>query len=248
MSSLYQSAVDAIITNTIAVIEGTGSNVGIPGVYSSHRLLSGGAPSALTFNCTGATGKTTVEYTSGNYSSSEFVKTRAPSFWLLCTSATNSDNEGAARKISAWSQSSTEFTVSAFSQNITTGDTFYVLEGFRAAEDDTESDMAEDRRFNVTVEPGEPIDSYGSGTRTTTGELIIDLHLPSNGKSTTFRKSAMANGEMIRSAVMGRTNWESTYTRALLPSGSSIDIDQDSELVRVTIPIIYKYTLSIGGS
>jgi len=248
VTALAQQAIDGIITNTVAVIEGTGSNTGIPGVYSNDPLLIGGSPSNLTFNCTGGTAKNTIAYSSGSYASDRWTATRAPSFWLLCTSATNSANVSAARKISAWSQGSKAFTTANFPANITTGDTFYILEGFRSVADDVEADAVLDRRYSTWVEPGEPIDCYGGGNRIVTGTLALDLTIKSSGRMTNARKSAYANGEILRTAILDRDNWESTYTRALLPEGSSVELDESEKtriVVQIRLPIRYRYAMTM---
>lgn len=246
MTALISQAVDTIIANTIAVIEGTGSYTGVPGVYSHDEALKGTSPSALTITATGGS-TTTVVDSSRTYDADRWVKTRAPSFWLLCATATNGANVDAARKISAWSQSATTFTVGTFPAAVSSGDTFYMLEGFRGSVDGSGDDAHQDRRFVVTMEPGETTGYYGAGYQSVRSELVLSLSLAVAGKHVSAAKAALTNAEILRSAVAKPAHWESTYTRAIMTDGSSIKLgEQSSDRITAEIrwPIIYRMAVA----
>ena len=248
MTFLWDQAPDDIIAEVAAAIEGTGSYTGIPGVFSHDELLSGTQPSALTITATGGTAKNTIEDTSRTYASDRWTATRAPSFWLACATATNAENVGAARKISAWTQASTTFTTANFPANITAADTFYVLEGFRHVVDGGGEDVVLDRRFTVEVEPGESIDLYGSGYSTTKGTLLVSLSLDAANKSVSSRRAAFTNGEILRHSVARRDNWESTYVQAVFLEGSKINVETEDDgrsVVEIRWPIHYRLSMVV---
>jgi hypothetical protein len=253
MTAIAQQAVASILDNTANVIEGSGSYTGIPGVYSNDELLKGSVPSNLSITATGATGKNTVAYSSGVYDSDRWVKTRAPTYWLLCYSATDNGNVSAARRVTAWTQSSTEFTVSAFPENLATGDKFYMLEGFRRMVDgvDIESDgegisRGFDRRFHVTMEVGETLPFYGSGVRLYSSLLSIRVRFEKYKKAQTIAASVLENMRLIRDAVALRAHWESTYTKAIIADVGDTDVDEDDDKAvgTATLGCIYQVALT----
>ena len=239
MSALVSQAVDTIIANTIAVVEGTGSYTGVPGAYSHDEAL------ALTVTAdSGST--TTIVDAASSYAADRWVKARAPSFFALCTSATNAANVNKARKISAWAQATKTFTVGAFPAAVSAGDTFSVLEGFRGVVDGADEDAELDRRFTVRVDPGEPLSYYGTGSRTLKADLVLTLSLALAGKHDSGRRSAMTNAEILRSAVAMPAHWEATYTRAIMTDGSKVEIDTDDGRSVVTITWAMLYRIALG--
>jgi hypothetical protein len=241
VSALVSQAIDAIATNTYYVIEGTGSYTGVPGVYSNADELRG---AGLTITATGGSGKTGIVDSAKSYASDKWVKTRAPSFWALCLTATNAANVDAARKITAWTQSSTMLTCTAFPANITAGDTFKILEGFRGVVDGGGEDTDGDRRFTVELEPGEISDIHGAGTRTAKGELVVTVRFADTNRQVSQMRCAVDNAEILRNAIADRSHWETNYTRAIFVEGSKISIDAEGvTTVKVSLPIVYRYNL-----
>jgi len=243
LSALVAQAIDTIIANTIAVVEGTGSYTGIPGVYSHHPELEGASPSNLLITATSASTTVGIGDNTRTWEADKWTRTRAPSFWALCVTATRSANVDAARKIGAWAQATTMLTVGAFPANITAADTFRVLEGFRSAVDGNGEDAALDRRFTVAIEPGKHTDFYGLGYQTVRSTLVLTLSLVKAGKVDNARRSAVANAEILRYAVAKPAHWESTYTRAIVADQSEVAIDEtlpDRNKVTIKWPILYR--------
>lgn len=252
MSAIMQQATATILDHMAEVIEGTNGNNGIPGVYSHDELLRGGAPSNLSITATGGTGDNTIQYTSGAYAADRWVKTNIPGFWLLCYSATNSGNVSAARKISAWTQSTTSFTTASFPANITTGDKFYVLEGFKRLPDgvDIESafDVGFDRSFRLEALPGTSLGFYGSGLRTYDTTVILRLRLLKHHKDTTSRASVFENLRVLKDALALKTNWESSYTRFLDSESSDVDIQIDDAgkvVAAISFRLVYRVDITL---
>lgn len=243
-TAIAQNATAGILDHVAAVIEGTTGN-GVPGTHSADEALNDGSPSNLSITATGATGKTTIAYSSGSYAADRWVKTVGPGYWLLCYEATDSRNVGAARKISAWTQSSTEFTTAAFPQNLAAGDKFYVLQGFKRLPDGLDIEDSQlaghDRFFHVSATTEESTGFYGAGMRTYMGVLSIRLRLLKYARLQHSTAAAFENARIIVDAVTKRTNWESSYVRYMNADAAETDIDQDESRTIVTINIPFAY-------
>jgi hypothetical protein len=229
------------------VIEGTNSQKGVPGSYSADELLR--ASGGVTFTATGATGKTVIQDTTASYSAGRWVSSNGPGFWLVCTSASDSSNVDAARKISAWTQSTTSFTTAAFPANLSTGDEFEVRQGFKQAPNHVDIESAQsgfDRYFQLSALPGADIGYYGSGVRNYRTEIELRLRLLRYSRDVDIRRSVLENLRALVDAATLRSNYESTYTRWADAQAEYEIVENDADKIVALARWPLQYRVQLG--
>jgi len=244
MSHISKQAIGSILDHIAAVIEGDGQR-GIPGTYSADELLR--ASGGVTFAATGVTGATTIELDSATYAADRWTSTDGPGFWLVCTSAADQANVDAARKISAWDQATTTFTVAAFPANLSIADEFEILQGFKQLPNgiDIEGHLESgfDRSFRLEAEPGTVQPYYGMNTRTYLTQVTLRLRLLKHGRDRDIRRAAFENARCLVDAVTLRQNYEDIYTRSMDAVGSEVTLatdDDDKVVVEVSFQLQYR--------
>lgn len=237
--SLFQNALDVILNNYADVIEGgsayRGSGTswkGLPGYGSNDPGLRLATDTPLTA-ITGTTGTTTVEIHNTNYSweTERWVKVYTPGFFLLCTSATNSANVGAARRITGWDNTEHQFTTDAFPATLTSGDVFSVMQGFKRIQNnidimnpDLEINGGYDRCFHFSAGAGEDQQWYGSGVMTLKTTLDLQVRFLKYSRAHDVVASAMTNMAILRAGLCRGEHRDGTYTRALLPTDNHAEV------------------------
>jgi hypothetical protein len=264
MGHVSSQAIGAILAHYSDVIEGgttwRGSGTsfrGIPGTYSNDAGLRSGADTPLT--STGSAATTTFAVSGGDWASDRWVKTDGPGYFAVCTSATNTQNVDAARRITGWNNTTKVFTVDAFPAATTSGDVFAIRQGFKRLPNgvDLEAGGAEfksgfDRYFELRASPGEPMDYHGAGTMTYRTTLDLRLRLLKYGRQHDIVAAALENLAIIRPIICRGylpDHRETTYTRALIPMGNSADVvvnDDHKVIVRDEYTLIYRVDTSFN--
>lgn len=253
--SVFSQAIGDILSNYADVIEGgttwRGSGTswrGIPGTQSNDPELRNGSDSSITASSNGTT--TTVVYASGDWEQDRWVKNDVPGFFLLCTSATNGTNVNAARRITAWDNTTKTFTTDAFPAATTSADEFTALQGFKRLPNNIDIDAEEteashgfDRMFHISARAGTQTEWYGRGTATFQTVLELKLRFLKYGREHDAIASAFENLAIIRPILCRGANpdhRDGTYTRALIPTGEEAEIAIDD---RDKIVVVDRYTL-----
>lgn|SRR3990167_7855141 len=236
-SGAFQQALGAIFDSYADVIEGgttwRGSGTafrGIPGRQSNDQGLRSGDDTPLSADAAGTT--TTVDVASTkSWDESRWVKTDTPGFFLLCTDAVNTANENAARRITAWNNTTKIFTTDAFPEATSNGDDFDVLQGFKRLpnqldieDDDSAAADGYDRMFSLRADPGEQLEYFGSGKATYKTELDLRLRINKFGRHHDANASALENLAIMRSIICkgaSPDHRDGTYTMALIATGAS---------------------------
>lgn len=243
MTTGVASATGAIFAAVQAVIEGTGTNAGIPGTYSADDLLR----TALTFTPAAALASaTSIVDAAGTWADNRWVRTNAPGYWLVCTAGNNALN---ARKVTAWTLSTTTFTIgSGFTYAFLGTETLQIMQGFARAPDEVDlrddSTSGWDRYYNLEIRHVgvEPI--YGLGQRTYRAELVVRLRLLKYGRTQDMACSMLENLRLLRDGL-SQVNWESTYTRARMGDQGTDEIvysDKTRMVGEMTMPFLYRVT------
>jgi len=242
-----------ILDNYADVIEGgntyRGSGTaykGIPGTDSVADEL----PIEITASDDGTT-TTVVDDTRSWAESARWSRSDMAPFFLVCSSATNTENEGAGRKISAWTLSTTKFTTAAFPAVTKSTDVFDMREGFKRMQDgiDIEGDDGVpegfDRIFQLDIEPGEDEEVYGRGFTRYRGQLLLKLRLLKRYKAHTARQRAINNIQRLRALIPRPEHLDGNYVRALFDTGDKPEIlADDTKKIVVQIPFTLIYALN----
>lgn len=256
MAHISTESVGDILDNYADAIEGgnsyRGSGTsygGIPGLESNDDGLRNGSDGSITASANGTT--TTIVYGSGTWATSRWVKSETPSFYAVCTSAANEDNEGAARKITNWALGTTTFTTIAFPSATTSGDVFTVLQGFKRLpntvdieNEETEVGSGWDRFFRLDMLPGEPTEFYGSGVRNYSSVMNVRLRLLKYGRDRDARDSVLANLRILRDGIVDSSHTGgSTLIRAAIPENGTEDIltdDANKVVGQIGVRVYYR--------
>lgn len=248
MAHASSQAVGAILDHYADVIEGgNGWNsgtvyYGIPGRYSNTQWIRDGSGDSLTAAAT--VDSATLEVAATTYASNRWVRANQPSYYVLCTSATQAANVNKARRITAWDDPNDQFTVQAFPAAITDADEFTVLEGFKRIpntvdiNDEEEGQPAGyDRFFDLELHPVRALDWYGSGVQTWEGRLVVVLRLLKHARVHDWRSSFVENltilGNAIASSQSGQEHRDGTYVRTLEPplEAPEVRVDDRAKIV-----------------
>lgn len=249
MTALSQEVGD-ILKNYADVIEGgntyKGSGAaykGIPGTDSVADEL----PLQITASGDGTT-TTVVDDTRSWVDSDRWSRADMPPFFLCCATATNAQNVGAGRKISAWTLSTTTFTSAAFSAVTKANDTFDIREGFKRMQDgiDIESDdgipEGFDRIFQLDFDAGEEEGVHGRGYTRYRGQLLLKLRFLKRHKAHSARQRAFNNVQRLRALLPRPEHLDGTYARALFDIAEKPEIlinDTKKLIVQIPFGLIY---------
>lgn len=218
---------------------------GVPGVESRYSRI--GEIGTLTASVVTPSATSIPVSSPPTIASNEFVKERTPPYFLHCLAATANENEGAARKISAYSTGT--FTTAAFPENVEDGDTFALREGFVRIPNgvDIESLAAQDgydRTFHLAADVGEREDWFGDGYHYYRTELSLRLRLLKHKRARTDTESAWRNMARIQT-FLTHGLYRPSAVRAVLMTGASTStlVDDDSKVViQANMPMIYRFS------
>jgi len=260
--TVLQNTIGSILDNYADAIEGgntyRGSGTkyrGIPGTYSNDSGIRSGDDTPLT--ATGATANTAFAVASTySWDSNRWVKTEGPPMFALCTSATNAQNVGAARRVSAYDNSTQTFTFSGYVSwpaNMSVDDVFAMREGFKRLPnnidieaDDNEFTNGFDRTFKLTAMPGERLDWYGDGYQSFKTTLELRLRFLKYAREWDVVAAALENLSIIRSILTtNKYDLRGDYVVALIADkGNSPEVskeDKDKVVVLDKYDLIYSY-------
>ncbi len=264
MSHVSLQALGFIVDNYADVIEGGNayrgsgtSHYGIPGTRSNDKGLRDGDDTPLTATAGGSTTAFTVS--GGSWATERWVKEFTPGFLALCTSATNSDNENKARRITNWNDTTKVFTVDAFPSATAADDVFSILHGFKRIPNNIDI-MADaekfehgfDRFFHLRALPGQQLDWYGASGHTYQTILELRLRILKYAREHDAVASALENLAIIRSVITRGANpdhRDGTYTRALVPTGQQAEIEHEDGYKVVALDryeLIYRLDTTFG--
>lgn len=228
------------------------SYYGIPGRYPADWGLRTGTDTPLSAD---AAGSTTVVQVANTYSWEEtrWVKTRAPGFYLLCTAGADAAQQKA-RKISAWDNSTKQFTVDAFPTAPGATGEFTVLHGFKRLpntvdifDDENGVDGGYDRFFDVELDSGKRLDWGGDGYATYEGQLRVVLRLTKYGRLYDWKRSVIDNLTIItttlNSPLSGQDHLDGAYARLLSPPDGTPDIrvdDAQKVVAAISMRLVYR--------
>jgi hypothetical protein len=233
MTHASSQDVGAILDHYADVIEGGNAYnggtayYGIPGRYSNTQWLRDGTYSTLTSGGNGTT-TTIVMANTTVHPANRWVRDKLPSYYALCTSATNAANTNKARRITAWTANTYTFTVQAFDAATQEADEFDVLEGFKRVPNGLDINDADegqaagyDRFFDLELMPIRALGWYGAGQQTWEGTLTVVLRLLKHARVRDWRRSFVENltiiGNVMSSNQSGQEHRDSTYVRTLEP-------------------------------
>lgn len=240
--TFVDQTVGDILENYADVIEGGNSYrgsgsayVGIPGTDSVADEL----PLEITASDNGTT-TTVIDDTQAWVDSDRWSRPDMAPYFLACSSATNAQNVGVARKISAWDLSSTTFTTAAFPAATTASDVFDILEGFRRIRDGIDIEGEEDknipegfdRNFQLDFEPGEPDTVFGRKVERFRGQLVLRVRFLKRHRIHTARQRAFSNIARLRT-IITKPEHLGTYVRAVYNEGSPEILINDSKKIVV---------------
>ena len=204
---------------------------GVPAKYSNDPELRAGDYTDVTTTSTVST--TVLAYSTGDWPSTRWEKTDIPGYFAVCTSATNIANEGAARRITGWNNTTKRFTVDAFPASVTVDDTFEILQGFKRIPNSVDIEAVGieagyDRFFRFDVESeGADLGFYGKGIASYKTQLQLRVRLLKYGRDTDMRSAAFTVMKDLRQAIIDPDNRDGTYVRAVTFEGSSDIIKDD---------------------
>lgn len=218
---------------------------GVPGVESRYSRI--GEIGTLTASIVTPSTTSIPVASPPTIASNEFVKERTPPYFLHCLTASASENEGAARKISAYSGGT--FTTAAFPENVQDADTFVLREGFVRVPNgvDIEELNAQDgydRTFHISAEVGGREGWFGDGYHYYRTDLAVRLRLLKHKRARTDTESAWRNMARIQTFLTHGT-YRPSAVRAVLMTGSSTAtlVDDPSKIViQATMPMIYRFS------
>lgn len=257
MTHISSQGIGSILDHVSDVIEGgtvygggRENYTGIPGRGSWSPGLVSGDDTPL--DADGAGDDTTINVASTySWPESRWVKEHSPPFFLLCT-AGETLAVGKARRITAWDNTTKNFSTDAFPVAPGAGASFDVLEGFRRVPDtidinaDTNSSGGYDRHFAVSLDSGVPIDWYGDGTRTYRGSIDITLRLLKYKRHHAW-KASVAENLVILAQGLTQTgeidHRNDRYIRAILQPDEEPEIIIDDEIkivATLALPLIYR--------
>lgn len=241
--------VTAVLDNYADAIEGgnsyRGSGTeykGVPGVESAAAVIS----DVGTITVDGSSDTDTVGWTSAtNFESGRLVRSYGPPLFALCGSATNEDNEGAARKITSWGSAS--FDVSpAFPAAVSAADTFTLREGFKRAPDkwDLEADDVGtpgefDRFFQISSLPGSRMGWYGNNLQHYQTEMELRLRILKRNRGRRAIDSALRNLLLLRT-ILTRSEHRGSFVQVLRAEETEPEI-QSEDATKVVV--LDKYQL-----
>jgi len=239
MGYLITQDVGSVLDHYADVIEGGNTHnsgtafEGIPGAYSHNdRLFSFSYDDPQEDPATVAYGSGDTGYTDG------YVGSSILPMFLLCTSASDDQNDQAARKIISHDSANRTFTTRAFPVESSTGDTFSVLDGFRRApdtvdiEDDDGPASTMDRFYRLDIEDeGEDLGIYGKSVATYRTRLRLRVRFTKDGRDEYVRKKVWTNMTLLRRGLLQSGQGDSTYVRCLLPTGTTRTITEDKHKI-----------------
>lgn len=250
--ALLEQSLSEIRDNYADVIEGGNAYAsstnykGIAGTQS-HDELAGES-------ITADSGASKTTFTQNDLAATRnMVRTDTAPLYLICATATNAANVGAARKVTGFS-SSAQITVSpGFPENVTTGDTFTVRQGFKRASERVDLEGEEqdeirnkyDRVFQIRIGSGIALPWYGNSIETYIAPFTVRLLITKRAKHDKALDSAMENMQLIRSIIGRGEHRDSTskFTQLLdvESGGPDVEIDDTSKVIIAdTMSITYR--------
>lgn len=252
MAGIYTQAISAILDNYADVIEGGNSYRGSGTAWSGiagFQSIDQYAGTTMTED----TGGSTTAIAQGEVvdTGARLARTDGPPMFCHCTTASNSSNLNAARKISAYNSTTGAITLAkALPANNSAGDVYTIAEGFKRIPDgiDINDDATEipsgfDRFFHLTALPGKRREWYGNGVETYETTLDIRLRFLKRARARLAAAAAWENLMLIRSILSRPTLRDGTYAQLL--DGTSgepkIETDDQHKIVAVdSLRLIYR--------
>lgn len=253
MGFLIDQNVGNVLDHYADVIEGgsaysgTDRN-GIPGLYSHHRY--GGQ--SVTVDSSASVKFVTLD--SGESLDADIlVRSEGAPFFLRSSGSNEPLNNGISRKIAAYNDTTKVMQIAAFPAIPSASDGFTLYEGFKRAPDtiDIEADSGVagtmDRFFRLDVEDeGEDIGIYGKNSATYRARLRLRVRFTKDGRDRNIRKKAWTNMVILRRGMLQSGQGDSTYVRALLPTGSTrISEDSQKLVASLDFDLIYRLDTSM---
>jgi len=255
---LYANTIGTIFDNYADAIEGGNSYrgvgdayKGVAGVGTNNPETRNGNDSPLTATAISGTTKFSVA-SSYSWDQERWVKEETPPWFFLGKTATNPGNVGAARKISAYNNTTKQFTFAAFPSALTIADTFYVMEGFKRLPNniDIEDEGPEmrggfDRSFQLSAESGGRLAWYGNGYHTYQTTMELRIRFLKYARNRDIIETAIENMMLLRSVLTRGDHRDGVYVRSLvLDDKAKVEtVKEDREKIVVKDSYVLTYAV-----